>query len=50
VLTEDATQGYEEYLRLFPQPPFAPHVRSLLDRRREMTAWQQAVILNNAAS
>jgi hypothetical protein len=50
VLTEDVADGYEEFLRVFPQPPFAPHVRSLLDRRREMVAWQNAVTLNSVAS
>jgi uncharacterized caspase-like protein len=50
VLSEDAIDGYEEFLRLFPQPPFGPHVGALLERRRQMTAWQNAVILNSPAS
>jgi uncharacterized caspase-like protein len=50
ILSQDATEGYEELLRIYPQAQFAPPVRSLLERRREMVAWQNAYKLNSAAS
>ena len=50
ILAEDAVEGYQEFLRIFPQPPLAPHVRNLLDRRQEMVAWQTASTLNSVAS
>jgi len=43
-------EGYEAYVALFAQPPFGPRVRGLLDRRREMVAWNIAITLNTTAS
>lgn len=50
VLSQDATEGYQELLRIHPQAQFAPLVRSFLERRQEMVAWQNAYKLNSAAS
>ena len=50
ILSQDATEGYEELLRIYPQAQFAPLVRSLLERRQEMVAWQNAYKLNSVAS
>lgn len=50
VLSENAIDGYEEFLRAYPQSPFAAHVRNLVDRRREMMAWHKAVASNSVAS
>jgi Caspase domain len=50
ILSQDATEGYEELLRIYPQAQFAPLVRSLLERRKEMVAWQNAYKLNSVAS
>jgi hypothetical protein len=49
VLGENTIEGYQEFLRLFPQTPFAPQLRALLDRREEMVAWKNAAALNSAA-
>jgi hypothetical protein len=50
VILEDAIDGYQEFLVLYPTAFFAPQVRSILDRRLEMVAWYTAVSLNSVAS
>lgn len=50
VIREDTIEGYEAYLAVYPLPPFAPRVRSLFDRRREMIAWYFAVTINTVES
>jgi hypothetical protein len=50
ILSQGATDGYQELLRIHPQAQFAPMVRSLLERRQEMVAWQIAFRLNSIAS
>jgi hypothetical protein len=50
ILSQGATDGYQELLRIHPQAQFAPLVRSLLERRQEMVAWQIAYKLNSVAS
>jgi hypothetical protein len=40
---------YEQYLALFGSDPLAANLRSILDRRLLMIAWQEAVALNTAA-
>lgn len=50
VVADDSIEAYQAFVTLYAQPPFAPRVRTLLDRRREMVAWQDAVLINTAAS
>jgi hypothetical protein len=50
VIGEDTVEAYEAFLALFAEPPLGPRVRALLDRRREMVAWNVAVTINSPAS
>jgi Caspase domain len=50
VVGEDSVEAYEAFVSLFAQPPFGQRVRGLLDRRREMVAWNLAITLNTTAS
>jgi hypothetical protein len=50
VVAEDSVEAYEAFVALFAQPPFGQRVRLLLDRRREMVAWNIATTLNTTAS
>ena len=50
VIGEDTMEAYEAFLALFSEPPLGPRVRALLDRRREMVAWNIAVTINTPAS
>jgi hypothetical protein len=40
---------YEQYLALYGSDPLASNLRSILDRRLMMLAWQEAVALNSEA-
>ncbi|MBI4275016.1 MAG: caspase family protein [Rhizobiales bacterium] len=48
VIREDSVDAYEDFLALYPLPPFAPRVRSLAERRREMMTWYTAMTVNTA--
>jgi uncharacterized caspase-like protein len=50
VIEEGTLDGFEAYLAVYSTPPYAPRVRSLLDRQREMIAWYQAVTANTVAA
>jgi caspase domain-containing protein len=50
VIAEDSVAGYEAFTMLFAQSSYTPRMRSLLERRREMLAWNTAVAINTAAS
>ena len=50
VVAEDTVEAYEAFVALFAQPPYGPRVRVLLDRRREMVAWNVAITLNTPAA
>jgi Caspase domain len=50
VVAEDSVEAYDAFVALFAQPPFGQRVRLLLDRRREMVAWNIATTLNTTAS
>jgi hypothetical protein len=50
VIADDSVAGYEAFVALFSQPPYNLRIRSLLERRREMLAWNTAVLINTAAS
>jgi caspase domain-containing protein len=50
VIADDTVEAYEAFVALFAQPPYATQVRPLLDRRREMIAWQATVFINTGSS
>jgi hypothetical protein len=50
VIEEGTPEAFEAYLAVYTVAPYAPRVRSLLERRREMIAWYEAVTLNTVAS
>jgi uncharacterized caspase-like protein len=45
-IADDSVAAYEAFAALYSQAPYAPRVRSLLERRREMIAWANAVAVN----
>jgi hypothetical protein len=47
---EDNVVVYEQYLALYGSDPLATNLRSILDRRLTMLAWQEAVALNSEAA
>ena len=50
MIEEGTPEAFEAYLAVYATPPYAPRVRSLLDRQREMIAWYRAVTINTVAS
>jgi uncharacterized caspase-like protein len=46
VIADDSVAAYEAFAALYSQAPYGPRVRSLLERRREMIAWADAVAVN----
>jgi hypothetical protein len=50
VIGDNSAAAYEAFTVLFAQSTYAPRVRSLLERRRVMEAWENAVAVNTAAS
>src|SRR5262245_27988673 len=51
IVIEDGTpEAFEAYVAVYSVATYAPRVRSLLERRREMMAWYTAVTLNTVAS
>jgi uncharacterized caspase-like protein len=50
VIREDRVEAYQAYLELYPSQSPAPAVRTIVDRRREMIAWYEAVTINTVAS
>jgi uncharacterized caspase-like protein len=50
VIADDSVPAYQAYVELFAQAPAAPRVRTILERRRQMLAWEQAVAINTRAS
>src|SRR5262249_33745310 len=50
VIAEDRVEAYEAFLALFNQPPYATRLRVVFDRRKEMMAWNNAVLVNTAAA
>ncbi len=49
-IKEDNIIVYEQYIALYGNDPLATNLRSLLDRRLMMLAWQEAVALNSEAA
>jgi uncharacterized caspase-like protein len=50
VIAGDTVEGYQAFVALFAQSPFASRARTLLDRRMEMVAWNETVIINTPAA
>src|SRR5262245_20622006 len=50
IVREDKVEAYQAYLALYPSQPTTPVVRNLVDRRRVMIAWYNAVTINTVAS
>jgi uncharacterized caspase-like protein len=50
VIADDSVAAYEAFTALYAQSPYTPRMRSLLERRREMLAWQTAVATNTGPS
>jgi uncharacterized caspase-like protein len=50
VIADDTIEAYEAYAAVFSQSPYSVRVRLLADRRKEMIAWNTAVVVNTAAS
>jgi uncharacterized caspase-like protein len=50
VIREDTVEAYEAYLLVYPSDPLTAVVRRIVERRREMLAWHEAVSANTAGS
>ena len=40
VIAEDKEEYYEEFVRVYQTDPLADHIRRVLNRRKQMVAWQ----------
>jgi uncharacterized caspase-like protein len=50
VVREDKVEAYQAYLALYPSQSMAPVVRTIVERRRVMVAWHEAITINTVAS
>ncbi len=50
VIADDTVPAYEAFVQLFDAPPYGPRVKVFVERRKEMIAWSNAVLINTAAS
>jgi uncharacterized caspase-like protein len=50
VIADDTVAAYQAYVELFAQDASAPRMRTMLERRRQMLAWERAVAINTRAS
>lgn len=50
VIADDSVEGYQAFVELFPQSPFVAQLRVVIERRRQMIAWSEAVNINTAAA
>ena len=50
VIAEDTVPAYQAYIELYAQDAHAPRLRTVLERRRQMLAWDRAVAINTRAS
>lgn len=48
VIADDTIEAYEAFAAVFSQSPFTVRVQLLADRRKEMVAWNTAVLTNTA--
>jgi hypothetical protein len=45
-IAEDKEEYYEEFVRVYGQDPLADHIRRVLNRRKQMVAWQNVTHRN----
>jgi uncharacterized caspase-like protein len=50
VIADDSVPAYEAFVQLFDAPPYGPRIKVFVERRKEMMAWNNAVLINTAAS
>ena len=50
VITDDTVPAYQAYIELYAQDSRTPRLRTVLERRRQMLAWERATALNTRAS
>lgn len=50
VIADDTVPAYQAYIELYAQAAYTPRLRTVLERRRQMLAWDRAVAINTRAS
>ncbi|WP_375313267.1 caspase family protein [Bradyrhizobium sp. A5] len=50
VIADDTIEAYQAYVELYAQASFTPRLRAILERRRQMLAWERATAINTRAS
>ncbi|WP_234679951.1 caspase family protein [Bradyrhizobium monzae] len=50
VIADDTVPAYQAYIELYAQDAQTPRLRTVLERRRQMLAWDRAVAINTRAS
>ncbi|QPF93436.1 caspase family protein [Bradyrhizobium commune] len=50
VIADDTVPAYQAYVELYTQAVYAPRLRTVLERRRQMLAWDRALAINTRAS
>lgn len=50
VIADDTVPAYQAYIELYAQDVRTPRLRTVLERRRQMLAWDRAVAINTRAS
>lgn len=50
VITDDTVEAYQAYIELYTQDTRTPRLRTVLERRRQMLAWERATAINTRAS
>ncbi|MDN4999483.1 caspase domain-containing protein [Bradyrhizobium sp. GCM10027634] len=50
VIADDTVEAYQAYIELYTQAVYTPRLRTVLERRRQMLAWDRAVAINTRAS
>ncbi|MGA7805899.1 caspase family protein [Bradyrhizobium sp.] len=50
VVADDSVEAYQAFVALYVQSPFAAEAHVWLDRQHRMLAWNEAVLINTAAS
>lgn len=50
VIADDTVPAYQAYVELYAQASYTPRLRTVLERRRQMLAWDRAVAINTRAS
>lgn len=50
VIADDTVPAYQASIELYAQASYTPRLRTVLERRRQMLAWDRAVAINTRAS